>query len=138
ERRVMAAQRNGQPIAGLEPVIDPAQLAAAQQAVAQVYVHEAMLGYIQRLAAETRSHAHVAYGVSPRGAVALLRPPQALAAVRGAAFVTPAHVKPLATRVFAHRIVAKPRSRVQGIDGLRVVEDVLQRVEVPLDYSPQG
>jgi hypothetical protein len=35
--------------------------------------------------------------------------------------------------VLAHRIVVKPRSRVQGVDGTRVVEDALRQVEVPID-----
>jgi len=42
-------------------------------------------------------------------------------------------VKHLAPSVLAHRIVVKPRSRVQGVDGTRVVEDALRQVEVPID-----
>src|SRR2546425_439747 len=45
----------------------------------------------------------------------------------------PDHVKHLAPSVLAHRIVVKPRSRVQGVDGTRVVEDALRQVEVPID-----
>src|SRR5262249_36588119 len=93
ERRVMAAQPASAPIAELLPVVDPAQLPAAQQAVARVFVHDALVAYIQRLAAETRGHAHVAYGASPRGALALMRAAQALAAIRGDGFVLPDHVK---------------------------------------------
>ncbi len=47
--------------------------------------------------------------------------------------MTPDHVKRLAPSVLAHRIVLKPRARVQGADGTRVVEDVLRQVEVPID-----
>ena len=62
-----------------------------------------------------------------------MRAAQALALLRGERYVTPDHVKRLAPSVLAHRIVVKPRSRVQGIDGARVVEDVLRQVEVPID-----
>jgi MoxR-like ATPase len=65
-----------------------------------------------------------------------MRAAQALASIQGQAFVTPDHVKRLAAPVLAHRIVVKPRSRVQGIDGAKVVEEVVQRVEVPIDYKP--
>jgi MoxR-like ATPase len=99
-------------------------------------VQDAIASYIQRLCAETRKHPHAAYGASPRGALSLMRAAQALAAIQGQAFVAPDHVKRLALPVLAHRIVVKPRSRVQGIDGARVVQDVLQRVEVPIDYKP--
>jgi MoxR-like ATPase len=52
--------------------------------------------------------------------------------------VTPDHVKRLAPRVLGHRIVIKARSRVQGMDGLKIVDDVLHKVPVPVDYQPQG
>jgi MoxR-like ATPase len=136
EARVMVAQREEHPLATLEPVIDLARLAEAQQAVARMYVDESIVRYIQQIVAETRRHAHAAYGASPRGALALMRAGQGLAAVQGGRFVTPDHVKRLAPRVLGHRIVIKARSRVQGMDGLKVVDDVLHRVPVPVDYRP--
>jgi MoxR-like ATPase len=136
ERRVMAAQRASHPIAELAPVADLAQLAAAQEEAARVFIHESLLAYVQRLVAETRRHSHAAYGASPRGALALMRASQALALVRGERYVAPDHVKLLAPLVLAHRIVVKPRSRVQGMDGHRIVEDVVQRVEVPIGSAP--
>jgi MoxR-like ATPase len=99
-------------------------------------VQDAIASYVQRLCAETRRHPHAAYGASPRGSLSLMRAAQALAAIRGQGFVSPDHVKRLAQPVLAHRIVVKPRSRVQGIDGAKVVEEVVQRVEVPIDYKP--
>jgi MoxR-like ATPase len=136
ERRVMAAQRASHPIAELAPVADLSQLAAAQEEAARVFIHESLLAYVQRLVAETRRHSHAAYGASPRGALALMRASQALALVRGERYVAPDHVKLLAPLVLAHRIVVKPRSRVQGMDGRRIVEDVVQRVEVPIGSAP--
>jgi MoxR-like ATPase len=136
ERKVMAAQVREHPLARLEPVVEPAQLLAAQRAVANVFVHDSVLRYVQRLVAETRRHPHAAYGASPRGALGLMRAGQALAVIEGEGFVTPDHVKRLAPHVLAHRIVIKPRSRVQGMDGGKVVEDVLARVEVPVEYAP--
>jgi MoxR-like ATPase len=136
ELRVMAAQREAHPIQALQPVTDLERLREAQDAVARVYVHDSLLRYVQKLVAETRRHAHAAYGASPRGALGLMRAAQALATIRGEAFVAPDHVKQLAVQVLGHRIVVKPRSRVQGVDGRRVVEDVLQRVEVPVAYAP--
>ncbi len=136
EARVMTAQREAHPIEALAPVADVAALRAAQEGVGRVFVHDAVVGYIQRLAAETRKHPHAAFGASPRGAIGLMRAAQALAAIRGERFVAPDHVKRLAPRVLAHRIVVKPRSRVQGIDGGRIVEDVLQRTPVPVAFDP--
>ena len=136
EARVMKAQRESHPIDGLSPVADVAQVAAAQGAVPRVFVHDAIVRYVQRLVAETRRHAHAAWGASPRGALGLMRLSQSVAALRGERFVTPDHVKRLAEAVLAHRIVVKPRSRVQGVDGARIVAESLERVEVPIDYGP--
>ena len=136
EARVMLAQRERHPLAALQPVLDIQDLLGAQAAAACVHVHESVVRYIQRLVAETRRHTHAAYGASPRGAIALMRASQALCAVRGERYVTPDHVKRLAPAVLAHRVVVKARSRVQGIDGGRVVDDVLALVPVPVDLPP--
>ena len=131
----MVAQREAHPLAALAPVADLPGLQEAQQAAARVHVHDAVLSYIQRLAAETRRHAGAAWGVSPRGALGLMRASQALALIQGARYVTPDHVKRLAGPVLAHRVIVNPRSRVQGVDGRAVVDDVLRRVEVPVEAA---
>jgi MoxR-like ATPase len=136
EARVMKAQRESHPIEALSPMADVAQLAAAQEAVPRVFVHDSLVRYVQRLVAETRRHPHAAWGASPRGALGLMRMAQSAAALRGERFVTPDHVKRLAEAVLAHRIVVKPRSRVQGVDGARIVAESVERVEVPIDYGP--
>jgi MoxR-like ATPase len=136
EARVMKAQREAHPIDALSPVADVSHLAAAQEAVPRVFIHDSLVRYVQRLVAETRRHPHAAWGASPRGALGLMRMAQSAAALRGERFVTPDHVKKLAESVLAHRIVVKPRSRVQGIDGARVVAESVERVEVPIDYAP--
>ena len=136
EARVMKAQRESHPIDALAPVADVAQLASAQEAVPRVFIHDSLFRYVQRLTAETRRHPHAAWGASPRGALGLMRMAQSVAALRGERFVTPDHVQRLAEAVLAHRIVVKPRSRVQGIDGARIVAESVERVEVPIDYGP--
>jgi len=136
EVQMLKAQRESHPIARLQPVMDVPHLMAAQDAVRKVFVHDAVLGYVQALVAETRRHPHAQFGASPRGALALMRASQALAAIRLMSYVLPDHVKTLAKAVLAHRIVVRPRSRVQGIDGARVVEDALHKVVVPVDYAP--
>jgi MoxR-like ATPase len=133
EVKVILAQRETHPLEGLRPVLDLPRLKDAQAAVASVPVHEALVGYVQRLVAATRAHDEVLLGASPRGAIALVRASQAQALLRGERYVSPDHIKGLAPSVLAHRIVVKPRSRVQGKDGLGVVEDVLGQVPVPIE-----
>jgi MoxR-like ATPase len=133
EVKVVLAQREAHPIDGLQPVLDLSQLRKAQAAVRRVSVHEALVSYVQRLVAATRTHEQALLGASPRGAIALVRAAQAQALLRGERYVTPDHVKRLAPSVLAHRLVLEPRARVQGADGTRVVEDLLRQVAVPID-----
>src|SRR5262245_50633425 len=135
ESRVILAQRETHPLAALRPVVELEQVKQAQASVGKVHVHEALVGYVQRLVAATRAHEQVLLGASPRGAIALVRMAQAQALLNGDPYVTPDHVKRLAKSVLAHRIIPKPRARVQGTDGARVVEDVLRSVEVPIDLG---
>ncbi|MCM2254628.1 MAG: AAA family ATPase [Vicinamibacteria bacterium] len=132
EVRLLLAQRAESPLASLQPVATLDELRAAQAVAARTFAHEVLVRYVQRLVAETRRHPQATLGASPRGALSLLRAAQALAALQGASFVTPDHVKRLALPVLAHRIVVEPRARVQGVDGRRIVEDVLGRVAVPV------
>jgi MoxR-like ATPase len=117
--------------------MDTEHLMKTQDAVRKLFVHDSVLGYIQKIVTETRRHPHVAFGSSPRGGLHLLHGAQAIAAIRRQSFVTPDHVKLLAEPVLAHRVLVKPHSRVQGVDGARVVEEVLRKVEVPVDFEPR-
>jgi MoxR-like ATPase len=132
---MMRAQHEFHPIRNLQPVMDGGHLMSTQAAVRRVFVHESLLRYVQRIVAETRRHPHANFGASPRGALFLVRAAQALAAIRRVSFVTPDHVKALAVPVLAHRVQVKPHSRVQGVDGRRVVEEALRKVEVPVDFE---
>jgi MoxR-like ATPase len=134
---MLRAQREFHPIRDLQPVMQGAHLMTAQDAVRRVFVHDSVLRYVQRVVAETRRHGQASYGSSPRGTLMLVHAAQALAAVRRTSFVTPDHVKVLASSVLAHRILVKPHARVQGVTGQRIVEEVLRSVEVPVDFEPR-
>src|SRR5271165_6430147 len=64
-------------------VISGEELTRLQDAVHQVQVDEALVDYILSIVEKTRTHEALAMGVSPRGAQALFRATQALAAVEG-------------------------------------------------------
>jgi MoxR-like ATPase len=136
ELEILESRKDRGAVEALRPVVDGPAFLELQKAAARVYAHRAILGYIQRLAARTRVDPHAQFGASPRGALALLRAAQGLAFLQGAAFVTPDHVKSLAVPVLAHRIIVRSRSRVQGVDGAKVVDAALNDVDVPVDYEP--
>ncbi|HEY4364166.1 MAG TPA: MoxR family ATPase [Bryobacteraceae bacterium] len=119
----------------VDPVITGIELAALQDAAAQVTVDEALSDYILAIVQRTRTHESLAMGVSPRGAQALFRATQALAALEGRDYATPDDVKRLVQPVFAHRIAVNSRvvlAQRPAEAAERVLTEILTLVDVPL------
>jgi MoxR-like ATPase len=135
ERAILRRFREDNPLTGLGPVVDSAQILEMQRIVRQVFVHPAVETYIVRLARATREHDAVQLGASPRGSLALYHTAQARAAILGRSFVLPDDVKALIQPVLGHRIITTSQARVRG----RVVRDILQeivaQVPVPVEES---
>ncbi|MEO7142132.1 MAG: MoxR family ATPase, partial [Bryobacteraceae bacterium] len=94
---------------GIRSVISGDELMVLQEAAQQVAVDDALVDYMLAIVEQTRQHESLSMGVSPRGAQALYRATQALAAVEGRDYVTPDDVKRLVAPVFAHRIMVNTR-----------------------------
>ena len=119
----------------VQSAISREDLAALQEAVGRVVVDEALVDYMLAIVERTRSHESLAMGVSPRGAQALFRATQALAAVEGRDFAIPDDVKRLVLPVFAHRVMVNARMMpaqrpVEAAE--RVLNEILTLVDVPL------
>jgi MoxR-like ATPase len=69
-------------------------------------------------------------GLSPRGALTLVRAAQALAAARGRDYATPDDVKTVAVPVMSHRLIAHPEARMSGFSSERFVTELLQTIAV--------
>jgi MoxR-like ATPase len=99
EKQLMKQQRVQHPIETLQSVTDVGEVQAMQERVRRVAVHDNLYDYILRLAAATRNHRQLTLGLSPRGALALTRASQALAAARGRDYATPDDVQTVAVPV---------------------------------------
>ena len=75
----------------------------------------------------------VRLGPSPRALLALMRCCQALAAVRGRAYVIPDDVKELAVPVLAHRILL--RGIQYQTDSVRFLQQLLEQVAAPTETA---
>ncbi len=118
--------------AGVTPVLDAAQLAAARTEVATVTVSSDVIGYIVDLARGTRQSPSVKLGVSPRGANALLAAARAWAWLTGSSGVTPDHVQAMALPTWRHRIQLRPEAELEGVSADTILKSILQQVQVPL------
>ncbi len=117
------------------PVISGEELIALQDASAQVKVDDVLVDYMLAIVEKTRTHESLAMGVSPRGAQALYRAAQALAAVEGRDYAMPDDVKRLVAPVFAHRVVVNTRVAIAQRSAEvaeKILAEILTLVDVPL------
>ena len=132
EMRMLSRFSDSNPLDQLEPVMTAGELAQLQQQASAVKISEGVKEYIVRLCHRTRDHHHVYLGVSPRGSLALYRASQALAFVRGREYVIPDDVKELVPLIFAHRMMVKPESRLEGSTVERILTAILSETRVPV------
>lgn len=104
ERALLGGTGGRQQGAQLTARLDKQQLLQAQQQVAAVKASDALIDYILRLVEATRNHPQLAYGLSPRGSMALLAAARAWAFLDGRDYVIPEDVQALAPSVIAHRL----------------------------------
>jgi MoxR-like ATPase len=138
ESQMLEMLKREHPLDKLQPVLTADQLVACQRAVRTVHVDPKIRRYITELVHATRSHADVRLGGSPRASIALYRTSQAVAAIRGRAFVEPDDVKQIMPAVLGHRIILQPESRLQNVSVSDVLTDVLAETKVPLIEAPQS
>ncbi|HZT08990.1 MAG TPA: MoxR family ATPase [Chloroflexota bacterium] len=120
------------------PIATADDVVAAGREVREVYVADEIAAYVVAVARATREHESVELGASPRASLALFRAAQALAALRGRAYVTPDDVKRLVEPVLAHRLVLRHQHRLRGAGAQRVLGSILESLPVPAEPIGAG
>jgi MoxR-like ATPase len=131
EVRVLERQQYRHPFDDLQQVAPVEKLVQAQEAVKDIFVSPALKRYIVELNHQTREHAEVYLGASPRGSLALYRTSQARAAMAGRDYVLPDDIKYLAIPTLAHRVILGPGARLRDLTAEQVIEEILRSVPVP-------
>lgn len=132
EVEIMNRQTKRHPLEDLGGVMSVSELTEAQKNVREIHVDESLLGYVAAVVRATREHQDVRVGSSPRGSLALRKAAQAAAFLDGVSFVKPDHIKRLARPVLCHRIIPNPQARLTGVTPLKIVNDSLASVDVPI------
>ncbi len=118
-------------IEGVRQIVDAERLQAMQHLVSDVYVDDAILWYIAKLAAATRTHPLLRLGVSPRGALALTAVVRAIALARGRDYVVPDDVSVVIGDVFLHRMMLHPKARMEHCTAEDILQQIIATVPVP-------
>ncbi len=104
-------------------------LVRMQSEVREVTVSQAILSYITRLSVASRESARLELGISPRGALFLMRMAKASAYLEGRDFVLPRDVQRLFVDVCAHRVIVARQARASS--EADVLREILGATEVP-------
>lgn len=119
------------PLAGLDRVCGPAEMAAARTAVAHVALDRRMARYIVAIADATRHREGVRYGASPRASLHLAAMARAHALMDGRPFVLADDIRAMAVPVLAHRLVLAGAGMAERSRAREVVRAILEQTPVP-------
>lgn len=139
EHEIMSRMGTSQPNLP-QPVLHPEDLLQIRQSVADVYVDDKINNYILDLIFATREpeehsmkslRSLIAYGVSPRATLALVRSARANAFLSGRGYVTPDDVKAIAVDVLQHRLVLSFEAEAEGVRADQIVSKIITKINVP-------
>ena len=74
---------------------------------------------------------YVEYGVSPRGAIALMKVAQAIALMEGRAYVTPDDVKRLRYAALRHRIILNFEASADEVHPEAIIDAIFSKIQTP-------
>ncbi|MFQ5423864.1 MAG: AAA family ATPase [Phycisphaerae bacterium] len=132
ERRILLDQPDREPLEALRPVMKATDVLQLQSLAEQVRLDDVLLDYLQNIVEATRRHDSLDVGVSPRGALALMRAARASALLAGRNYAVPDDIKALVCSVFAHRLVNKSYLRDgQAASNDQILRTILERIATP-------
>ena len=110
EKRLFTGGDPRQQLELLRVCLPPDRLPDIKRAIAEIKVSESLVDYLQRLVQFTRETDDLLVGLSPRGALALLKASKVWAFMNERAYVVPEDIQTLFAPVVAHRVITKGAS----------------------------
>ena len=120
-----------EPIESLTHITDRDSLIEIQNYLGSVRVSDEILKYMVALCEGTRNNPLIELGVSPRGMLALARMTRACAILNERNYVVPADVASVFVDVCGHRIILRPRAKLDGYTAETVLKDILKNTPAP-------
>ena len=105
-----------------------------QEEARRVHASQDVLDYLLHIVQATRDHELVEVGVSPRGAIALLRASQSYAFLNQRDFIIPEDIKHLAKHVLAHRLTLTLEGGIKTTKA-QVLYHLLDAIPVPVEIG---
>ncbi|WP_035842482.1 AAA family ATPase [Crocinitomix catalasitica] len=102
-----------------------------QDIVQQVKIEDQLISYIAKITNETRNHAKLYLGGSPRASLSMLKASKAMAAIQGRDFVVPDDIQFVAPHVLNHRLILTPEAEMEGMTTEDIILEIVHEIEVP-------
>ncbi|WP_407658002.1 AAA family ATPase [Lederbergia citri] len=132
ELQMVRRFRETDPYTNVEAIISSDEISSLRAQVKKTKVDEDIEKYILAIIRQTREHAEIELGASPRAALALIRASQGAAFLKGRDYVIPDDVMTVAQAVLAHRLqLSIEASLTKTID--EIFMEILQTVPVPVE-----
>lgn len=135
ELKVLGNFSSSDPLGELGVVATAADIMSAVKEVRAVNVSDDVREYVLSLVDKTRNDERIRLGVSTRGAIALMRASQGIAAVSGRDYVIPDDVKSVAADVLSHRIILKGYNVLAKTSARDIISDITDKLAVPREEA---
>ena len=131
ERELLSGKSSRDKLDNLKALKSVDELVDAQATIEKIGASDQLVDYVQRLVKYTRVNERFSYGLSPRGAIALLRAAKAWAHIHDRDYVIPEDVQAVLPSVVEHRVEGYASSQTHHSDGSEGLSHLLiQAVEV--------
>jgi len=121
--------------AALDQVITASAVTQMSALADEVHVDSAVLGYVSRIAEESRRHPQLKMGMSVRGCLAYVRAAKTWALSEARAYVIPDDIKELAYPVMGHRLLLEAEAQFSGVAVERIIDQILGDLVPPTDRA---
>ncbi len=132
EKQMLKDQKLQVSIDKIEPVINCSELVQIQEMIRHISIAEELYDYIVTIVQKTRNYDSIAFGVSPRGALDLMRFSQASAFINGRDYVLPDDIKHSAPVVLGHRVIVRKGTRLTASNNIDMIKEIVDGINVPV------
>ncbi|WP_419887488.1 AAA family ATPase [Neobacillus niacini] len=115
-------------------VLSHEEIKKLQRLVQQIKINDTVESYLLQIVRKTRQHPEIDLGVSPRGALALMKAAQGQAFLENREYVIPEDIKKMVPYVLGHRIILSTEASFTKSPE-SILKEVIETVPVPVELG---
>jgi MoxR-like ATPase len=134
EKEILKAARGIRSSSTTESVLRHEEIQELKKKVQKIKMNDTIESYLLQIVRKTRQHPEIDLGVSPRGALALMKAAQGQAFLENRDYVIPEDIKNMVPYVLGHRIILSTEASFTKSPE-SVLREVLETVPVPVEMG---